>query len=142
MSYEFDIDPLDPNETPLELEGLGSDEQSEWDSDGPNLSLPDKRLISQQRAVWLSDFYFKYGYEVERYATRGNVVTVRYASERSAVPVHFTIGLDGCRADRSLKESFEAHFSRVIEDDGQDSWKFVWKRDQVIVKRVPTRKDK
>ena len=137
MSYTMDPGAIDPNEEPIPLEGGGSDEQSEWDSDGPTLTFSDRRIIPQQRAVWLADFYFGYAYNVERYATHGNAVRVRYASPRSYTPTAFEISLHGSRPTADLKASFQEHVTRSIEDtDEPSAWKFSWKTDAVTITRI------
>jgi len=123
-------------EEPTPLEGTGSAEQGEWDSDGPSLSITERRIIPQQRAVWLADHYFAYSHIVERYAMHGNAVRVTFPSHTSAAPTQVMISLAGENPDADARAAFEEHFTRVIEDTPHPGgWVFTWTTDTVTATR-------
>lgn len=126
--------PINPDETPIPLEGEDSAEQAEWDSETVRLSLTDRRTISQQRAYWLADGYFGYDPEtVEPYATSLTPVQVTFQHSRSANPTRFVISRP--RISGAVKEQFEEHFSRTILNE-PSTWKFRWVKESVIITRA------
>lgn len=135
MSTYTDIEPaIDPDEEFVPLEGENSQEQAEWDSEEIRLSLADRRTIPEQRAYWLADVYFGYDPETtEPYATSLTPVRVKFANRRSDSPTEFRITRP--RLSGEVKEMFEEHFCRVIEEE-PSTWKFRWVKDAVIITRA------